>query len=197
MGVSSLWSARVSVCYISSFTLCAEVFNDDAEDDMMQTIRTGQIPDQLLQDILEEAGQFMYLFKHNPSTFLTNEMTKRKGPFKKKKRPEGIVSLTRPRFGKRSSEVVSNLQQGPDTSLENLSPGSPITRAIYLYLLQNYGIPIENKALRSQSETFSKLTRPRFGKRSHGVVHVFPEHESDNVDSKENLLFFEQEESED
>ena len=125
-------------------------------------------------------------------------MTKRKGPFKKKKRPEGIVSLTRPRFGKRSSEVVSNLQQGPDTSLENLSPGSPITRAIYLYLLQNYGIPIENKALRSQSETFSKLTRPRFGKRrfvpvllfrkntqdqiffSH-VVHVFPEHESDNV----------------
>ena len=49
----------------------AEVFNDDAEDDMMQTIRTGQIPDQLLQDILEEAGQFMYLFKHNPSTFLT------------------------------------------------------------------------------------------------------------------------------
>ena len=125
-------------------------------------------------------------------------MTKRKGPFKKKKRPEGIVSLTRPRFGKRSSEVVSNLQQGPDTSLENLSPGSPITRAIYLYLLQNYGIPIENKALRSQSETFSKLTRPRFGKRrfvpvllfrkitkdqifSSHVVHVFPEHESDNV----------------
>merc|ERR1712110_582324 len=102
----------------------ADVFNGDAEDDMMRTIRTGQIPDQLLQDILEEAGQFMYLFKHNPSTFLTNEMTKRKGPFKKKKRPEGIVSLTRPRFGKRSSEVVSNLQQGPDTSLENLSPGS-------------------------------------------------------------------------
>ena len=125
-------------------------------------------------------------------------MTKRKGPFKKKKRPEAIVSLTRPRFGKRSSEVVSNLQQGPDTSLENLSPGSPITRAIYLYLLQNYGIPIENKALRSQSETFSKLTRPRFGKRrfvpvllfwkntqdqifSSHVVHVFPEHENDNV----------------
>ena len=87
-------------------------------------------------------------------------MTKRKGPFKKKKRPEGIVSLTRPRFGKRSSEVVGSVPQGPD-----LGPGSPIYRAVYLYLLQNYGIPIENKALRSQSETFSKLTRPRFGKR--------------------------------
>ena len=49
----------------------AEVFNDDADDDMMHTIRTGQIPDQLLQDILEEAGQFMYLFKHNPSRFLS------------------------------------------------------------------------------------------------------------------------------
>ena len=49
----------------------ADVFNGDAEDDLMRTIRTGRIPDQLLQDILEEAGQFMYLFKHNPSTFLT------------------------------------------------------------------------------------------------------------------------------
>ena len=160
----------------------AEVFNDDAEEDMMHTIRTGQIPDQLLQDILEEAGQFMFLFKHNPSSFLTRSatlnkqqkfqqfqyseklMTKRRGPFRKKKRPEGIVSLTRPRFGKRSSEVVTNVQSDP--GLEHLSPtGSPISRAIYLYLLQNYGIPIENKALRSQSETFSKLTRPRFGKR--------------------------------
>ena len=49
----------------------ADVFNGDAEDDMMRTIRTGRIPDQLLQDILEEAGHFMYLFKHNPSSFLT------------------------------------------------------------------------------------------------------------------------------
>ena len=89
-------------------------------------------------------------------------MTKRKGPFKKKKRPEGIVSLTRPRFGKRSSEVVGSIPQGPDL---NLDPASPIYRAVYLYLLKNYGIPIETKALRSQSETFSKPTRPRFGKR--------------------------------
>ena len=43
----------------------------DTEEDMAHTIRTGRIPDQLLQDILEEAGQFMYLFKHNPSSFLT------------------------------------------------------------------------------------------------------------------------------
>lgn len=48
-----------------------EVFNEDAECDMTRTIITGQIPDQLLQDILEEAEQFMDLFKHNPSSFLT------------------------------------------------------------------------------------------------------------------------------
>ena len=43
----------------------------DTEEDMAHTIRTGRIPDQLLRDILEEAGQFMSLFKHNPSSFLT------------------------------------------------------------------------------------------------------------------------------
>ena len=43
----------------------------DTEEDMAHIIRTGRIPDQLLRDILEEAGQFMYLFKHNPSSFLT------------------------------------------------------------------------------------------------------------------------------
>ena len=148
----------------------AEVFNDDAENDMMHTIRTGQIPDQLLQDILEEAGQFMDLFNHNPSSFLTRLaqfqiiniinksintqpsykfseklMTKRKEPIKKKKRPEGIVSLTRPRFDKRFSEIFSSV-----SGLENLS------RAIYLYLFQqnrNYSFPL------------TRLTRPRFGKR--------------------------------
>ena len=144
----------------------AEVFNDDAGNDMMHTIRTGQIPDQLLQDILEEAGQFMDLFNHNPSSFLTRLaqfqiiniinksintqpsykfseklMTKRKGPIKKK----SIVSLTRPRFDKRFSEIFSSA-----SGLENLS------RAIYLYLFQqnrNYSFPL------------TRLTRPRFGKR--------------------------------
>ena len=48
-----------------------EVRNDDTEDDLMHTISTGQIPDQLMQEILEEAEQFMDLFKHNPSSFLT------------------------------------------------------------------------------------------------------------------------------
>ena len=57
-------------------------------------------------------------------------MAKRNGPFK---RPEGIVSLTRPRFGKRSSKVVSSVQHGPDPSLENLHRAY-----IYRYLLQNY-----------------------------------------------------------
>ena len=88
----------------------AEVFNDDAEDDMMHTIRTGQIPDQLLQDILEEAGQFMDLFNHNPSSFLRRLaklksinpkpsnfseklMTKRKGLIKKNKKDVFIKHL--------------------------------------------------------------------------------------------------------
>ena len=31
-----------------------DVFTEDAEEDMMRTIRTGQIPDQLLWDILED-----------------------------------------------------------------------------------------------------------------------------------------------
>lgn len=148
----------------------AEVFNEDVENDMMHTIRTGQIPDQLLQDILEEAGQFLNLFNHNPSSFLTRLaqfqiiniinksintqpsykfseklMTKRKGRIKKKTRPEGIVSLLRPRFDKRFSEIFSSV-----SGLENLS------RAIYLYLFQqnrNYSFPL------------TRLTRPRFGKR--------------------------------
>ena len=128
----------------------AELVNEDAEDDIMHTIRTGQIPDQLLQDILEEAEQFMDLFKYNPSRFLTrltqfkafnvslkpsykySEMlkSKRKGPFK---RTERIVSLTRPRFGKRSSEVLSSVQHGPDLSQENLNRAY-----IYRYLLQSH-----------------------------------------------------------
>lgn len=56
--------------------------------------------------------------------------SKRKGPFK---RPEGIVSLTRPRFGKRSSKVFSSVQHRPDPSLESLNRAY-----IYRYLLQNH-----------------------------------------------------------
>ena len=149
----------------------ADVFNGEAEDDMMRTIRTGQIPDQLLQDILEEAGQFMDLFNHNPSSFLRRLakfeiiniidksinpkpsnfseklMTKRKGLIKKKKRPEGIVSLTRPRFGKR---FMGPFLEGPSLAIANLS------RAIYLYIFQQN---------RNSRFPLARLTRPRFGKR--------------------------------
>ena len=60
-------SGRYKVLFDSTLMLPME----EADDDMMRTISTGQIPDQLLQEILEEAGQFMDLFKHNPSSFLT------------------------------------------------------------------------------------------------------------------------------
>ena len=48
-----------------------------------------------------------------------------------KSKKEGIVNLTRPRFGKRSSEATSSVQHGPD--LENLNHAY-----IYRYLLQNF-----------------------------------------------------------
>ena len=48
-----------------------------------------------------------------------------------KSKKEGIVNLTRPRFGKRSSEATSSIQHGPD--LENLNHAY-----IYRYLLQNF-----------------------------------------------------------
>ena len=60
-------SGRYKVLFDSTWMLPMK----EAEDDMMRTISTGKIPDQLLQDILKEAGQFMDLFKHNPSSFLT------------------------------------------------------------------------------------------------------------------------------
>ena len=44
--------------------------NEDTERDMFNTINTGQIPNRLLQDILEEAKHFIHLFKTNPSRFL-------------------------------------------------------------------------------------------------------------------------------
>ena len=45
---------------------------------------------------------------------------------------------------------------------------SPLTKAIYVYLVKNYGLPINSKSPRSSNDSklFTNLTRPRFGKRS-------------------------------
>ena len=100
-----------------------------------------------------------------------------------KKMADGIVSLTRPRFGKRSVAGQHIVRGGGPLGPHRVDEAeyddraaadlmSPLTKAIYVYLVKNYGIPINNKTTRSQaknSKLFSNLTRPRFGKRSlHG-----------------------------
>ena len=76
----------------------------------------------------------------------------------RKKMTNGIVGLTRPRFGKRSPSP---------------SPAD-IGRYISAYLANNglFGAYKRSKN-KSSAKDFSNLTRPRFGKRSlHGPSHV-------------------------
>ena len=111
------------------------------------------------------------------------EKPKRGSMVMEKKMADGIVSLTRPRFGKRSVAGQHIVRGGGPLGPHRVDEAeyddraaadlmSPLTKAIYVYLVKNYGIPINNKTTRSQaknSKLFSNLTRPRFGKRSlHG-----------------------------
>ena len=48
----------------------ADIINDDTEEDMAKMIQTGEIPEDLMNDILKEAGVFMNLYNVNPSRFL-------------------------------------------------------------------------------------------------------------------------------
>ena len=77
----------------------------------------------------------------------------------RKKMTNGIVGLTRPRFGKRSSSPIP----------------ADIGRYISTYLANNPGmfeVPKRSKS-KASAKDFSNLTRPRFGKRSlHGPTHV-------------------------
>jgi len=103
--------------------------NEDTERDMFNTINTGQIPNRLLQDILEEAKHFIHLFKTNPSRFL--------------KRQNYMIKL-------------QNLN-APMKKTDNYGIGIPMSK--------------HTKVPRSGdnpevAESFSKLSRPRFGKRS-------------------------------
>ena len=98
-----------------------------------------------------------------------------------KKMTSGIVSLTRPRFGKRS--VADDGEEADGEAYDDLLAAelmSPLTKAIYVYLVKNYGTPINNKPTRGSTKLFSNLTRPRYGKRSlHGpgavlkIIQVF------------------------
>ena len=44
--------------------------NDDRDNNIDQLAKTGQIPDDLMKDILAEAGRYMTLYNFNPSSFL-------------------------------------------------------------------------------------------------------------------------------
>ena len=44
--------------------------NDDEENNIDQLAKTGQIPDDLMKDIMAEAGRYMTLYNFNPSSFL-------------------------------------------------------------------------------------------------------------------------------
>ena len=88
----------------------------------------------------------------------------------------GIVKLSRPRFGKRSPATSVHPR------IKRLKSLNPLTTArIYIYLLDNYGIGIpmskHTKVPRSGdnpevAESFSKLSRPRFGKRRLNFLNV-------------------------
>ena len=77
----------------------------------------------------------------------------------RKKMTNGIVWLTRPRFGKRSTRPIP----------------TDVERYISAYLANNVGmleVPKRSKN-KSSAKDFSNLTRPRYGKRSlHGPSHV-------------------------
>ena len=108
----------------------------------------------------------LYLFSHNLLV-----QSKRGGGKIEKKMTNGIVSLTRPRFGKRTVTVGDPEEDEEKDSLtdEVLAADlmSPLTKAIYVYLVKNYGIPNNGKRVwNPQSKLFTKITRPRFGKRS-------------------------------
>merc|ERR1712198_136979 len=149
--------------------------NDNGNENLARMIETGQIPDELMNQILQAAESYMEMFNRNPSKFL-----KRSSPQMEKKMASGIVSLTRPRFGKRSQNSALHLPQpqvrmygGPLDGAEydeNIAAElmSPLTKAIYVYLVKNYGLPINSKSPRSSNDSklFTNLTRPRFGKRS-------------------------------
>ena len=177
----------------------ADDIDNTETDDMTKMVQTGAIPESLLNDILKQAGTFMSLYNTNPSQFLKGfgigkklcymptkiyflrknlviPINRSVGGRMEKKMTSGIVSLTRPRFGKRSV-VPHDTHESVEEAYDDILASelmSPLTKAIYLFLVNNYGTPVNNKPSRSQeSKLFSSLMRPRYGKRSlHGPSAV-------------------------
>ena len=58
--------------------------DDDADDGFTHLLKTGQIPSNLLKEILQEAGHYMALYNTNPSSFL-NRSAETKYYYKKLK----------------------------------------------------------------------------------------------------------------
>ena len=44
--------------------------NDDGDNNLAHPVKTGQIPEALLEEILAEARHYMTLYNYNPSSFL-------------------------------------------------------------------------------------------------------------------------------
>jgi len=161
----------------------ADDIDNTETDDMTKMVQTGAIPESLLNDILKQAGTYMSLYNTNPSQLLKGKnlvipINRSVGGRMEKKMTSGIVSLTRPRFGKRSvvphdAHTHESVEEAYDDILAS-ELMSPLTKAIYLFLVNNYGTPVNNKPSRSQeSKLFSSLMRPRYGKRSlHGPSAV-------------------------
>jgi len=190
-----------------------DIVNDSGNENLARMIETGQIPNELMNHILQAAESYMKIFNKNPSKFLKSQaLVKRSSPQMEKKMASGIVSLTRPRFGKRSHGSVLHLPQPQirmyDRPLnvadynENIAADlmSPLTKAIYVYLVKNYGLPINSKSTRSSNDSklFTNLTRPRFGKRSlHGpgaVMKIIQGYHgrnfaTDNDDREKNVFY--------
>ena len=47
-----------------------DLISETSDDEMMNMIKTGQLPENLLNDILAEAGNYMSIYNYNPSKFL-------------------------------------------------------------------------------------------------------------------------------
>jgi len=140
---------------------------ENTEEMILDIARSGDIPQDLLRDILIEASKYKTLHNQNPSEFLESAnlfLQDKRGPMRKKM-TSGIVGLTRPRFGKRSWEPYKNILSSDLMS--------PLARTIFNYMchhshdkypevnhLTNPTIPNE-----IEKEFILSLKKPRFGKK--------------------------------
>jgi len=122
----------------------ADDIDNTETDDMTKMVQTGAIPESLLNDILKQAGTFMSLYNTNPSQFLKGKnlvipINRSVGGRMEKKMTSGIVSLTRPRFGKsrsQESKLFSSLMR-PRYGKRSLHGPSAVLRLIHAQEMRN------------------------------------------------------------